>query len=88
MDGHGHDQQQDIDNKQDHIAVIADTKHSSTYCSWDTCKCHDPAHNTGYADQENDDTCHFSTVQKNLCMMQNCAMFYNRKPQACTSGFT
>ena len=28
------------------------------------------------------------TVQKNLRMMQNCAMFYNRKPQACTSGFT
>ena len=28
-----YDQQQDIDNKQDHVTVIADTKHSSTYCS-------------------------------------------------------
>ena len=61
-----YDQQQDIDNKQDHVTVIADTKHSSTYCSWDTCKCHDPAHNTGYADQENDDTRHFRTVKEDL----------------------
>ena len=66
-----YDQQQDIDNKQDHIAVIADTKHSSTYCSWDTCKCHDPAHNTGYADQENDDTRHFRAVKEDLWQLRN-----------------
>ena len=52
---------------QDHVTVIADTKHSCTYCSWDAGKCHDPAHDTGYTNKENNDTCHFCTVKEYLC---------------------
>lgn len=60
------DQEQDIDDEEDHIPVVADSQHGLGHGRRYPRKCHDPAHDTGHADKENDDTGHLRAVQENL----------------------
>ena len=61
-----HNQQQNVDNKKNHIAVGADSQHGLRYSGGDAGEGHDPAHDAGYSDKEDDNACHLCAVQKNL----------------------
>ena len=49
-----HNQQQNIDDKKYYIAVGADSQHGFRYSGGDAGEGHDPAHDAGYSDKEDD----------------------------------
>ena len=76
-----HNQQQNINNKQNDISVVTDSKHSLRNRSRNACKCHYPAHNTGNAYQENNNSSHFRTVQKDFRKLRRLNRFIKENRQ-------
>ena len=61
-----HNQQQNINDKKYYIAVGADSQHGFRYSGGDASEGHDPAHDAGYSDKEDDNACHLCAVQENF----------------------
>ena len=70
-----HNQQKNVNNEENHISIVADSQHCLRHRSRNTCKCHYPAHNTGNANQENNNTCHLCTVQKDFRQLRRLDRF-------------
>ena len=59
-------QQDDVNEEQDHIPVAADGKQGAGHQGRDVGERHDPRHDAGHADQEDDDAGHLGTFAQNL----------------------
>lgn len=59
-------QQDDVNEEQDHIPVAADGKQGAGHQGRDVGERHDPRHDAGHADQEDDDAGHLGTFAQDL----------------------